>query len=455
MFIILIVLLTTMLVALPDFRQNWLLSYRWIEKEFGHDILGKITAGFGATFTAPVMTIFSSIKNQLVNTQQTSELTPQERYNSFINWFNSVLSTDWNSDEDLRNILAGWNWFNNRLVLHFNYRLKDKEVYELKERLKSYNMNFGWTFSDLGQIYLHDFGTSSNWSAPVLFVDKIIENQASRVAELARVERERELDILPISLINQNRENIRGKTNGKFPLWAVRKGQYQFIELNSHMLLVGSTGAGKTGALTYWLWLIDCLKKTEDELYILDYKRGKDWSPFHADTNGHYASAEEAKDLWDKLYHQFKLYQTGVEDIGDKIVYIIIDELSSLVESYTTKKERDEFLRQFKDMLRLSRSLGMEQGGYRIIVGLQQADSTYFGGTEGRGNLGIRVALGGITTEGARMLFEITDESEKPVSSSVGKGYAQIYGDPVRKIMIPYIKDREQVLQDLAERYTH
>ena len=65
-------------------------------------------------------------------------------------------------------------------------------------------------------------------------------------------------------------------------------------------------------------------------------------------------------------------------------------------------------------MLRLSRNLGTGQGGYRIIVGLQQADSTYFGGTEGRGNLGIRVALGGITVEGARMVFEITEESYKP-----------------------------------------
>lgn len=150
-----------------------------------------------------------------------------------------------------------------------------------------------------------------------------------------------------------------------------------------------------------------------------------------------------------------KAYQTGEDDIGDKVIYIIIDELSSLVESYPTKKERDEFLRQFKNMLRLSRSLGTVQGGYRIIVGLQQADSTYFGGTEGRGNLGIRVALGGVTAEGVRMIFEITDESDKPESSPVGKGFAQVYGEPVRRIMMPYIKDRELVLNDIAKRYSN
>ncbi|MCW1069373.1 hypothetical protein OJ604_11245, partial [Streptococcus anginosus] len=86
----------------------------------------------------------------------------------------------------------------------------------------------GWEFQDFDNLYLHNFGTSSNWSAPVLFVDKISENHGMRVAELARIERERERDVLPIYLLNQDRENIKEKTNGKFPLWANRKGKYQF-----------------------------------------------------------------------------------------------------------------------------------------------------------------------------------------------------------------------------------
>ena len=208
-------------------------------------------------------------------------------------------------------------------------------------------------------------------------------------------------------------------------------------------------------ALIYWLWLIDTLKKEEDKVYVLDYKRGRDWTPFHGNTSKYYTSAEDTKLLWVQIYQQFKNYQNGTEDIGNKVIFILIDELASLVESYPNKKERDEFLKQFKDMLRLSRNLGSGQGGYRIIVGLQQADSTYFGGTEGRGNLGIRVVLGGVTTEGIRMIFEITDESDKPESSPVGKGFAQIFGEPVRRIMIPYIKDRELVLNDIAKRYSN
>ena len=459
MIIMLFIFLLIMFIAFPEFRHNWLLSYRWIEKqEAGGDIIWKILAGLGASFVAPLITIFISIKNQFngttIATQSTqSEPSPQDRYNAFAAWFDSILTADWENDERLKEFISGRNWINNHLIVHFHNRPKHQELSELKERFKSYGLMAGWEFQDLGELYLQNFETSSKWSTQVIFVDKISKNHEARLAELASVERERELDILPISLINQNRENIRGKTNRNFPLWADRKGNYQLIKMSSHLLLTGSTGAGKTGTLTYWLWLIDNLKNNQDELFILDYKRGKDWYPFYTSKN--YASAEDTKVAWDKLYHQFKLYQTGVEDIGDKVVYIIIDELSSLVESYTTKKERDEFLRQFKDMLRLSRSLGAERGGYRLIVGLQQADSTYFGGTEGRGNLGIRVALGGVTTEGVRMIFEITDESDKPESSPAGKGFAQIHGEPVRRIMIPYIKDRELVLNDIAKRYSN
>ncbi|TWT12313.1 ATP-binding protein [Streptococcus sp. sy004] len=438
-----------MFITFPDFRKNWISSYQWIEKELGNDLLGKVVASLAATTIAPVLTIISSIQNQLVNKQEVSEPTSQERYDSFVNWFNAVLSVDLNSDEDLKSILAGWNWFNNGLVLHFKYRPKENELSDIAERLQSYNMNFGWAFRNLGELYLHNFGTTSNWSVPVLFIDKIVENEASRVAELARVEREKELESLPISLLNRNSETLREQTKGKYPLWANRKGNHQLIDFKSHIVLVGSTGAGKTGTLAYWLWLINSLKNEVDELYILDYKRGKDWASFYG-ISSHYASAEDTKILWEKLYQQFKSYQTGVENIGDKVVYIIIDELASLVESYTTKKERDEFLRQFKDMLRLSRSLGTGKGGYRLIVGLQQADSSYFGGTEGRGNLSIRVALGGNIAEGARMIFEITDESDKPESSPVGKGFAQVYGQPVQRIMIPYVKDREQVMEAIA-----
>lgn len=460
----LITLLIIMFIAFPNFRANWLKTFNWFVQEgklnddlFGH-ILIVFIASIVASIVAPVITLYGSIKNQLVG-GGVQQVTPQERWNGYATRFCGVFNADWHSDEELKELVFGFGWIAPDFFgISFNKMPSEKELAALKRRCEYYGESNAFRFSGFGKLQLFDFGTSSRWVVPILVTDLLQENEHARLAELARVEREKELDSQPISLMSIDKEKFRErleKRSGEFPLWLDRQGKMILAQLAGHVLLVGATGAGKTGTLTYWVWLIDTLKKPEDELYILDYKRGKDWVPFHGDTSGFYSSAEDTKQAWDKLYKHFKDYQSGADDIGDRIIHVIVDELSSLVESFETKKERDEFLRQFKDMLRLSRSLGTGQGGYRIIVGLQQADSTYFGGTEGRGNLGIRVALGGITTDGARMLFEITDESEKPVSSSVGKGYAQIYGEPVRKIMIPYIKDREQVLQDLAERYTH
>lgn len=128
------------------------------------------------------------------------------------------------------------------------------------------------------------------------------------------------------------------------------------------------------------------------------------------------------------------------------MIYVIIDELSSLAEAYETKKEREEFHRKFGEMLRLSRNLGDYTGGFRFIVGLQQADASFFGGTSTRSNFGIKVALGGISKEGIKMLFDVTDASDKPKSSERGKGFAQIEGKKTKAIMIPYEENREHAL---------
>ncbi|TWS94801.1 MULTISPECIES: hypothetical protein [unclassified Streptococcus] len=440
--IIIVIILLIMFITFPDFRKNWISSYQWIEKESGNDVLGKVVASLAATIIAPVMTIISSIKHQLVNNKQkVSEPTSQERYDSFVNWFNAVLSSDLNSDEDLKSILAGWNWFNNGLVLHFKYRPKENELSDIAERLQSYNMNFGWAYRNLGELYLHNFDTTSNWSVPVLFIDKIVENEASRVAELARVEREKELDSLPIDFGFIATKLIPNE-KGELPLWLNRQGEVQFSSFDTHMLLTGATGSGKTSALLYLIGTINMARQeTSDKLYILDYKRGKDWSLFVENDADFYTHGESTKETFEELYKEYRRYLAGDKEIGDRIIWVIIDEFSSIVESFPTKKERDEFLRKFGEMLRLSRNIGNGKGGYRFIVGLQQADASVFNGSSTRGNFGIRMALGGLTTEGARMVFDVTEQSDNPESSKPGKGFIQVYGYPVKAIMMPHIQD--------------
>lgn len=79
MIIMLFIFLLIMFIAFPEFRHNWLLSYRWIEKqEAGGDIIWKILAGLGASFVAPLITIFISIKNQFNGTTIATQSTQSE-----------------------------------------------------------------------------------------------------------------------------------------------------------------------------------------------------------------------------------------------------------------------------------------------------------------------------------------------------------------------------------------
>lgn len=278
-------------------------------------------------------------------------------------------------------------------------------------------------------------------SVQVSFTDLIQRNQNERVAELARVNRESELDSLPIDFGFVATKLIPNE-KGEFPMWLDRQGAVQFNSLNTHMLVTGATGSGKTSALLYFIGIINLARfNTSDKLHILDYKHGKDWLPLVEYDADFYSYGESTKEIFEEIYVEFRQYLSGEKEIGDRIIWVVIDEFSSIVESFQTKKERDEFLRKFGEMLRLSRSLGKGNGGFRFIVGLQQADASIFGGTSTRGNFGIRMALGGLTPEGARMLFDVTDESEKPVSSKPGKGFVQVYGTPIKAIMMPHIQD--------------
>ena len=228
----LFIFLLIMFIAFPEFRHNWLLSYRWIEKqEAGGDIIWKILAGLGASFVAPLITIFISIKNQFngttIATQSTqSEPSPQDRYNTFAAWFDSILTADWENDERLKEFISGRNWIKNHLVVHFHNRPKHQELSELKERFKSYGLMAGWEFQDLGELYLHNFETSSKWSTSVIFVDKISKNHEMRVAELARVNREKVPEIPELSLFNYDREKFRKQTGGNILFGLTKKDNF-------------------------------------------------------------------------------------------------------------------------------------------------------------------------------------------------------------------------------------
>lgn len=231
----------------------------------------------------------------------------------------------------------------------------------------------------------------------------------------------------------------------QYPLFHNRKtGAPIWLSLEGHIILSGSTGSGKSVAMLHIAHCIAKLSPLEDRLTILDYKGSKDWKELRNITG--YYSVESAKDGFEQAYLLFRKQLEGVEPIGDSIHWLIIEEMASLAEAYSTKFEKAEFFKRFGEMLRLSRNIGDGEGGWRIIVTMQQPDSSLLGGTQNRSNFGLRICIGGISSEGKRMMFDHQDNDPIEVtSSSSGKGYAQQYGNLIMPIIFPYEKRRNLV----------
>lgn len=241
----------------------------------------------------------------------------------------------------------------------------------------------------------------------------------------------------------------------KFPLFHNRKTGYPiWLNLKGHLLLSGSTGSGKSVAMLHIAHCIAKLSPLGDKMTVLDYKGSKDWKELR-DVAGYY-SVEGAKEGFEQAYWLFRKQLEGIEPIGDDIHWLIIEEMTSLAEAYTGKTEKVKFFQRFGEMLRLSRNIGDGEGGWRIIVTMQQPDSSLLGGTQNRSNFGLRICVGGISTEGKRMIFDRQDDDLTEVKSSpVGKGYAQEYGGHIMPIIFPYEKRRELVflrIKDMLKR---
>lgn len=391
-------------------------------------------AGSWSLFMSFIFTLYEIIKSEVVKTSENNQL---DAYQLFVSTFNA----DWSTDERLKQLVRGFGWVAPGMFgLSFNERPTERELADLQSRCQSYGLFEGLAFDKLGNLDFYRQG--GYWVVPILARDTVQEAIGLEISEKAKEAREKELDSLPIDVGFLMETEIPNE-KGEYPLCFDRKGTPIYVPW-SHTILAGATGSGKTLALKYLGNVITVSRRnTNDLLYILDYKRGRDWSYLAKHKADFYFSGEDVKSAFEEIFGLLEACISGEMELGDRIIWVIIDEFSSIVESFPTKKERDEFLASFGKLLRLGRNLGEGKGGFRVIVGLQQADASVFGGTSTRGNFGIRMALGGLTSEGARMLFDVTEDSDKPVSSKVGKGFIQVYGSPVQAMMMPLLTNQD------------
>lgn len=205
-------------------------------------------------------------------------------------------------------------------------------------------------------------------------------------------------------------------------------------------IVVGRTNSSKTYCLIYTISIVSKYTPMSDELYILDYKRGKDWA--FAFDHPNYYGYEDTLQGFNKIYDMFLDRLEGRDRTSNNLVFVVIDEMASWISSIRERKLREEVQYKLGQLLRMGRSCGAG-GGFRILLVAQQPSANLFGGgTADRDQLSLRISLGGgQSSEMIRMMFDITEDSDIPSNQPIGRGFYQVSGKPVRKIVVPRIKD--------------
>lgn len=199
---------------------------------------------------------------------------------------------------------------------------------------------------------------------------------------------------------------------------------------NPHALIAGGTGSGKTYFIFY---LIRCMLEQGAKLYVIDPKRA-DLKPLMgnfidekdiAETPGQIAGVlRRANDEMNKRYESFKDFENYNEgndftDYGLAPIFIIFDEVAAAraEADKKTAKEIDDYLKQIV--------MKGRQAGVFVVLTTQQPNAQTIS-TDVRDQLGLRVGLGTMSSEGERMVF---GSFEGELTSSGGNGEGHVFLD--------------------------
>jgi len=220
-------------------------------------------------------------------------------------------------------------------------------------------------------------------------------------------------------------ENVE-PIDSKIPLM---KGLEWNIVKTPHMLVVGGTGGGKT----YFLFtLIIAFLKMKAELVILDPKAADlaDLESLLPNVSCKPAGIEKqlrlAYEGMLKRYDYIKSlpnYETGKDYhyYGLKPVVIIFDEFVAYIDSLQ-KDQRDKAIKYITQIVLMGR-----QAGYFLVLSTQRPDAQFLSGNI-RDQLGARVTLGSMSSDGYRMAFGNVDKLFKPIMDKGGTGYIFLDG---------------------------
>ena len=200
--------------------------------------------------------------------------------------------------------------------------------------------------------------------------------------------------------------------------------------VRSHLIVVGSSGSGKSTAILYWLYKI---RNERVILFICDFKASKEF----AGITNHFAEFESCYEVIKNFYDEFLRTPEG----GDGMVKILlIDEIAGLLMHFSMSKDGKQKADEIRNIMSSILMLGRSRGCF-LWLSMQRYTASIFPASSGSAdNFHICVGLGRMTVDGRKGLFAGEHfEGEEELTFEQGKGIILIDGQPLMGIIIPKV----------------
>ena len=197
-------------------------------------------------------------------------------------------------------------------------------------------------------------------------------------------------------------------------------------DTNTHILVAGRTGSGKTRA-TLFLIAKALLHNPSADFYFADFKNGGDYH--FALNTGHLI---DIYDAIDDAYYALSSRQAGLTDRRPYI--IVLDEYPSFILSLDSK-DRKKYQSKLATLLNLGRAFEIH-----VWVVTQRPGAELFSNGS-RDNFNCRIVMGTPSPETRRMMLG-DDVSEVPtdwLSNNIGQGLIYRDGVGISHIAVPQV----------------
>lgn len=199
-----------------------------------------------------------------------------------------------------------------------------------------------------------------------------------------------------------------------------------------HMIIVGSTGGGKTFFSKLFLGKV-ALHINTMTLFVCDFKGDDDFLFLNGCSN--YFRFMECANGLEQFYNRFLDRQKNPSSERTMLV-LFFDEWASYL-NFLDKKNAEEEKKKLSNLLMLGRSFNVH-----VVISQQRADAQYF--STARDNFNLVVGLGNLSPESKDMLFhDYKDNMENTCRQ--GTGYMLTNGMDLKRIVVPTVTNMDKL----------